>query len=89
MQEAQQLRGFEQGERMGRIRALGFLVGSIIDRAMERSIIVYEAMTLRGFGHGMFIRGVRPKRSDAAIFLSLLVLIISLYYQQILGVLNL
>jgi cobalt/nickel transport system permease protein len=89
MQEAQQLRGFEQGERTGRIRALGFLVGSIIDRAMERSIIVYEAMTLRGFGHGMFIRGVRPKRNDVALVLCLLILIITLYYPQLLGVLNL
>ncbi len=88
MQEAQELRGFERGERMGRIRALGSLVGSIIDRAMDRSIIVYEAMTLRGFGHGMFIRGVGPKRYDIVIFLGLILLFFSLYYQQILGVLN-
>ena len=89
MQEAQQLRGFERGERKGRIRALGFLVGSIIDRAMDRSIIVYEAMTLRGFGHGMYIQEARPKRNDIVLFLSLLFLILLLYHQQILGVLNL
>jgi cobalt/nickel transport system permease protein len=89
MQEAQKLRGFERGERMGRIRALGYLVGSIIDRAMDRSIIVYEAMILRGFGHGMFIRGARPKRNDIILLLCLFFLIIVLYHQQILGVLNL
>ncbi|MFW9844972.1 MAG: energy-coupling factor transporter transmembrane component T family protein, partial [Candidatus Thorarchaeota archaeon] len=77
MQEAQELRGFEKGERIGRIRALGYLVGSIIDRAMDRSITVYEAMTLRGFGHGMYIRGVRPKRNDVVLFLCLLILFIS------------
>ncbi len=86
MQEAEQLRGFEKGERLGRIRSLGFLVGSIIDRAMDRSIAVYESMTLRGFGHGMFIVGVRPKRNDIALILSLIILTLILFNQQILGV---
>ena len=86
MQEAQQLRGFEKGERSGRIRSLGYLVGSIIDRAMDRSISVYESMTLRGFGHGMFIVGVKPKRNDFLLFLSLAILILILFSQQILGV---
>jgi len=88
MQEAQQLRGFEKGERSGRIRSLGFLVGSIIDRAMDRSISVYESMTLRGFGHGMFIVGVKPKRNDLLLFLSLFILMLILFNQQILGVLS-
>ncbi len=87
MQEAQQLRGFEKGERLGRIRSLGFLVGSIIDRAMDRSISVYESMTLRGFGHGMFIVGVKPKRNDVLLILSLIILTLFLFNQQILGVL--
>lgn len=87
MQEAQQLRGFEKGERLGRIRFLGYLVGSIIDRAMDRSISVYESMTLRGFGHGMFIVGVRPKRNDVVLILSLIILTLILFNQQILGVL--
>ncbi|MGY5859613.1 MAG: energy-coupling factor transporter transmembrane component T [Candidatus Thorarchaeota archaeon] len=86
MQEAQKLRGFEKGERLDRIRSLGFLVGSIIDRAMERSVAVYESMTLRGFGHGMFISGAKPKRNDIAIFLGLIVLIFFLFNQQIMGV---
>ena len=86
MQEAQLLRGFEKGERSGRIRSLGYLVGSIIDRAMDRSISVYESMTLRGFGHGMFIVGVKPKRNDFLLFLSLAILILILLNQQILGV---
>lgn len=87
MQEAQLLRGFEKGERSGRIRSLGYLVGSIIDRAMDRSISVYESMTLRGFGHGMFIVGVKPKRNDFLLFLSLAILILILFNQQILEVL--
>jgi cobalt/nickel transport system permease protein len=86
MQEAQKLRGFEKGERMGRIRSLGFLVGSIIDRAMERSVLVYESMTLRGFGHGMFIAGANPKRNDIVLFVGLTILILFLFNQQILGV---
>jgi cobalt/nickel transport system permease protein len=88
MQEAQQLRGFAKGERWERIRSLGFLVGSIIDRAMERSIMVYESMTLRGFGKGMFIVGVRPKRNDLLLFLSLVILTLFLFDQQILEVLS-
>lgn len=84
--EAQQLRGFEKGNRLERIRSLGFLIGSIIDRAMDRSISVYEAMTLRGFGHGMFIVGVKPKRNDVLLILSLIILTLILFNQQILEV---
>ncbi|MHA1135191.1 MAG: energy-coupling factor transporter transmembrane component T family protein [Candidatus Thorarchaeota archaeon] len=88
MQEAQQLRGFKKGEWLGRIRSLGFLVGSTIDRAMDRSISVYESMTLRGFGHGMFVVGARPKRNDVLLILSLILLTLFLFNQQILGVLS-
>lgn len=86
MQEAQELRGFQRGTRVERIKSLGFLVGSIIDRAMDRSVTVYESMTLRGFGHGMFIVGAGPKRNDALLFISLIFLILLLYTQQILEV---
>ncbi|TFG35008.1 hypothetical protein EU527_00740 [Candidatus Thorarchaeota archaeon] len=86
MQEAQQLRGFHRGTRKEQIKSLGFLVGSIIDRALDRSVIVYESMTLRGFGHGMFIVGVGPRRSDIFLFLGLFLLIIILFQQQILEV---
>jgi len=86
MQEAQQLRGFQRGKRWEQIKSLGYLIGSIIDRAMDRSVAVYEAMTLRGFGHGMFIVGVGPRRSDLLLFLGLVILIFSLFQQQILEV---
>ena len=71
MQEAQSLRGFERGKRLERIRSLGYLVGSTIDRAFDRSIAVYEAMTLRGFGKGMVIMGSGFKKGD--IFLLFLI----------------
>ncbi len=87
LQEAQQLRGFQRGTRFERIKSLGFLVGSIIDHAMDRSVAVYEAMTLRGFGHGMFIVGVGPRRNDVLLFLGLIILIFGLFHQQILEVL--
>ncbi len=86
MQEAQQLRGFHRGRRTNQISSLGFLVGSIIDRAMDRSVTVYESMTLRGFGHGMYIIGVGPKRKDAILFFGLILLVFFLFQQQILGV---
>jgi energy-coupling factor transporter transmembrane protein EcfT len=85
MQEAQQLRGFERGERIDRIRSLGFLVGSTIDRAMDRSIHVYESMTLRGFGRGMFVVGAGVKRSDILLFLGLILLLLVLFNWQILA----
>jgi len=87
MQEAQQLRGFQGGKRQEQIKSLGYLIGSIIDRAMDRSVAVYESMTLRGFGHGMFIVGVGPRRSDLLLFLGLSLLIFTLFQQQILEVL--
>ena len=86
MQEAQQLRGFQRGTLTERIKSLGFLVGSIIDRALDRSVAVYESMTLRGFGHGMFIIGVGPRRKDMLLFLGLFLLIVFLFQQQILEV---
>ncbi|TFH06721.1 MAG: hypothetical protein E4H14_10185 [Candidatus Thorarchaeota archaeon] len=87
MQEAQQLRGFQRSKRMERIKSVGYLVGSIMDRAMDRSVVVYESMTLRGFGHGMFIIGAGPRRSDILLFLGLALLIVTLFQQQILEVL--
>jgi energy-coupling factor transport system permease protein len=87
MQEAQQLRGYERGERMDRIRSLGFLVGSTIDRAMDRSIVVYESMALRGFGRGIVITGAGLKRNDMLLCFGLTVLVLTLIYWQILAVL--
>jgi energy-coupling factor transporter transmembrane protein EcfT len=87
MQEAQQLRGFERGGRTDRIRSLGFLVGSTIDRAMDRSVIVYESMTLRGFGRGMLIVGAGIKKNDLLLFFGLAVLIFALLNWQTMVVL--
>jgi len=64
MQDAQSLRGYERGGRFEKIKSLGYLIGSTIDRAFDRSISVYEAMTLRGFGGGMVVRSAGFRRGD-------------------------
>ena len=79
MQEAQLLRGYERGKRWERIKSLGYLIGSTIDRAMDRSISVYEAMTLRGFGKGISFHGVGFRRLDF-VFLPLLTLLVLMIY---------
>lgn len=75
MQEAQSLRGFERGTRTDRIKSLGYLIGSTIDRAFDRSVRVYEAMVLRGFGRGMTIRGVGFRKADSLLLLVLVSLV--------------
>jgi energy-coupling factor transport system permease protein len=87
MHEAQQLRGFERGDRMDRIRSLGFLVGSTIDRAMDRSIVVYESMTVRGFGRGIVVIGAGLKRNDIFLAIGLVILMFFLINWQSLVVL--
>ena len=87
MQEAQELRGYERGKRMERIRSIGFLVGSTIDRAMVRSVVVYESMALRGFGRGMHVTGAGVKRSDILLFLAIALLLLILLNWQTLEVL--
>ncbi|MFX1580286.1 MAG: energy-coupling factor transporter transmembrane component T family protein [Promethearchaeota archaeon] len=78
MQEAQHLRGYSRGKRVERIKSLGFLVGTTINRSFSRSATVYEAMSLRGFGKGTMISGSGFKRSDVLLPLLLLVFILSL-----------
>jgi energy-coupling factor transporter transmembrane protein EcfT len=78
MQEAQHLRGYSRGKRVERIKSLGFLVGTTINRSFSRSATVYEAMSLRGFGKGTMISGSGFKRSDVLLPLFLLVFILSL-----------
>ena len=75
MQESLLLRGIEKSERSGRIKSLGYLVGSTIDRAFDRSISVYESMTLRGFGKNMVIKGSSFRRGDS-IFLFLIIIVL-------------
>jgi energy-coupling factor transporter transmembrane protein EcfT len=78
MQEAQHLRGYSRGKRVERIKSLGYLVGTTINRSFSRSATVYEAMSLRGFGKGTMISGSGFKRSDVLLSLFLLVFILSL-----------
>ncbi|MHA1928156.1 MAG: energy-coupling factor transporter transmembrane component T family protein [Candidatus Thorarchaeota archaeon] len=80
MQEAQSLRGFEKGERTERIKSLGFMVGSSIDRAMDRSITVYESMRLRGFGKSMIIRGSAFKRGDSLFIILIIVILFGVFF---------
>ncbi|MFW9907005.1 MAG: energy-coupling factor ABC transporter permease [Candidatus Thorarchaeota archaeon] len=75
MQDAQLLRGFDRGRRTERIRSLGYMLGTTINRSFDRSIITYEAMSLRGFGKGSMVIGAGFKKADAL----LPVLIISLF----------
>ncbi|MHA1933871.1 MAG: energy-coupling factor transporter transmembrane component T family protein [Candidatus Thorarchaeota archaeon] len=77
LQDAQSLRGFERGKKWQRIVSLGNLVGSTIDRAMTRSVSVYESMTLRGFGRGMFVAGAGFRRKD--VFLPIILVLLAAY----------
>jgi energy-coupling factor transporter transmembrane protein EcfT len=79
MQDAQSLRGLERGTRGNRIRSLGFMVGSNIDRAFDRSISVYESMKLRGFGGKMVLRGGGFKKLDAILLVVLILLYVALF----------
>ncbi|MFW9832846.1 MAG: energy-coupling factor transporter transmembrane component T family protein [Candidatus Thorarchaeota archaeon] len=78
MQEAQHLRGYNRGKRFERIKSLGYLVGTTINRSFSRSANVYEAMSLRGFGKGTMVSRSGFKRSDVLLPLLLLVFILSL-----------
>ncbi len=80
MQDAQLLRGYDQGKGMGRLRSTGYLVGTTIDRAFDRSARVYESMTLRGFGKGMMISGVGFRRSDSVLPVLLFSLIVAMMF---------
>ena len=78
MQDAQHLRGYSRGTRLNRIKSLGSLVGTTINRSFDRSLTVYEAMSLRGFGRGTMVSGSGFRRSDALLPFLLLVLILCL-----------
>jgi energy-coupling factor transporter transmembrane protein EcfT len=80
MQEAQLLRGFEKGNRWDRIKSLGFMVGSSIDRGLDRSVTVYEAMKLRGFGGGMIVKGAGFRRKDAVLAFLIAMLLLSVVF---------
>ncbi|MFO7835983.1 MAG: energy-coupling factor transporter transmembrane component T [Candidatus Thorarchaeota archaeon] len=72
MQDAQALRGYQKGKRWSRIKSTGFMVGSTIGRALQRSESVYEAMLLRGFGRANIMDATGFKRGDTALLLAAL-----------------
>jgi cobalt/nickel transport system permease protein len=78
MQDAQKLRGFSRGQRFERIKSLGYLVGTSINRSFDRSVTAYESMSLRGFGKGTAVPGVSLRKSDALLPLIVIFLILSL-----------
>jgi len=78
MQDAQLLRGYSQGKRFERIKSMGYLVGTTINRSFDRSTRVYEAMSLRGFGKGTMVSGSGFRRSDAILPALLLAFVVSL-----------
>jgi len=80
MQDAQLLRGFDRGRRFERIRSLGYLVGTTINRSFDRSVTAYEAMSLRGFGKGMTVTGSGLRKSDSILPLLILTLLVSLTF---------
>ncbi|MFX1415633.1 MAG: energy-coupling factor ABC transporter permease [Promethearchaeota archaeon] len=80
MQDAQLLRGYNRGRGSARLRSTGYLVGTTIDRAFDRSARVYESMTLRGFGKGMMISSVGFRRSDSILPVLLFSLILAMIF---------
>ncbi len=78
MHDAQKLRGFSRGQRFERIRSLGYLVGTSINRSFDRSVTAYESMSLRGFGKGTAVSGASLQKSDALLPLIVVFLILSL-----------
>ncbi len=77
MHNAQLLRGYEHGTRWQRVRSIGSLLGTTIDRAFDRSVAVYEAMTLRGLGKGELLSGTGFRRTDVVLLVSLVGLVLS------------
>lgn len=55
------------------------MIGSTIDRAMDRSIAVYESMTLSGFGTNMVVKGSQFKRGDSILFLLIILTILGVF----------
>ncbi len=80
MQDSQVLRGYERGTGFGKLRSMGYLVGTTIDRAFDRSAAVYDSMTLRGFGKGMMVTSGGFRRSDSVLPVLLLSLILTLVF---------
>lgn len=76
MQTAMRLRGFRgQGLNRRTLGMLAALVGSLLVRSYERSERVYQAMILRGYGHGPVARDAFPVvRRDVLALVTLLLI---------------
>ncbi|MHA2020401.1 MAG: energy-coupling factor ABC transporter permease [Candidatus Thorarchaeota archaeon] len=80
MQEAQTLRGYNRGSGLDKLRSIGYLAGTTIDRAFDRSATVYDSMTLRGFGKGMMVSSGGFRRSDSMLPVLLISLLMAMIF---------
>ncbi|MFW9967214.1 MAG: energy-coupling factor ABC transporter permease [Candidatus Thorarchaeota archaeon] len=80
MQDAQALRGYHSVGGLGKLRSMGYLVGTTIDRAFDRSAIVYDSMQLRGFGKGMMVTSGGFRRSDSVLPVLLISLLMAMIF---------
>ncbi|MHA2211419.1 MAG: energy-coupling factor transporter transmembrane component T family protein [Candidatus Thorarchaeota archaeon] len=80
MQEAQSLRGYDRGSGLDRLRSMGYLAGTTIDRAFDRSATVYDSMTLRGFGKGMMVTSGGFRRLDSVLPILLIFLLMAMIF---------
>ncbi|MBD3406316.1 MAG: hypothetical protein GF411_09420 [Candidatus Lokiarchaeota archaeon] len=80
MQDAQELRGLDRGTRARRILSMGYMVGSTIDRALDRSMVVYDAMTLRGFGRGTMVKGAGFRNTDVILGFVVVLLVLFVHH---------
>ncbi|MHA2139961.1 MAG: energy-coupling factor ABC transporter permease [Candidatus Thorarchaeota archaeon] len=80
MQDAQTLRGYDHGSGLDKLRSMGYLAGTTIDRAFDRSATVYESMTLRGFGKGMMVTSSGFRRSDSVLAVLLVSLLMAIIF---------
>jgi cobalt/nickel transport system permease protein len=80
MQEAQTLRGYNRGSGLDKLRSMGYLAGTTIDRAFDRSATVYDSMTLRGFGKGMMVSRGGFRRSDSVLPVLLISLLMAMIF---------
>ncbi|MFX0108798.1 MAG: energy-coupling factor ABC transporter permease [Candidatus Hodarchaeota archaeon] len=80
MQDAQRIRGFERGTGFEKLRSLGYLVGTTIDRAFDRSSRVFESMSLRGFGKDAMVSSSGFRRSDSILPILIFSLIMTIAF---------
>jgi cobalt/nickel transport system permease protein len=80
MQDAQALRGYDSGSGIGKLRSMGYMAGTTIDRAFDRSAVVYDSMQLRGFGKGMMVTSGGFRRSDSVLPVLLISLLMAMIF---------